>query len=157
DLKWIRQVRGTRDARQVAPHFRIQAHPILTILFSFRQGPCLVWNPAAIDDAQSWRNRADGAELESLLRRRPAALAFKIPIRRIQDLPNTIKVRFAITHSRYWIPARLRLSRSRCDGEQNNSEYRSRETQQRVSKRTLHRIELLQICGSSLSQTTCIV
>src|SRR5947199_9080253 len=112
------------------------------VLFPFRR-PLLIRYLSAFVDAPAGWPSPDRAELEN--RRRSAALAFQVPVCRVEGLPDAAQVRLAVRETPYLglqlvraecgLPGR-RLSRRRCGGEQND---------EREFQRISHRIDLLSV------------
>ena len=64
-----------------------------------------------LDHAAARRYRDECAQHESLVRRGSATLRFKIPIRGVEDLPESIQVGFAVRRTRYLISRSLSCDR----------------------------------------------
>src|SRR5213593_2242942 len=148
DLEWIRQIRSAGHTGQMTFQFRIELQAVLVVFLFLFRGPLLIRNPSAFDDAQAWRRCADRAELEN--RRRSAALAFEVPVCRVEGLPDAAQVRLAVRETSYLglqlvraecgLPGR-RLSRRRCDGEQNDEREFQRISHRIVSLASLYSVE----------------
>ena len=106
DLKRIGHIRGTRNAWQITLHFRIQLHPVLSVFLLFFRCPRLVRNLVALDYTRPAGNAESRAE--SSHRSWGRRMILNVPVGRVECLPNTIQVGFAIGGPRCAIGRSLR-------------------------------------------------
>ena len=88
------QIRGARDARQVALPERVGHEPVLEVLVALRERRRLIRNGAALDHAHSRRNAFAGR------------VRFEIPVRGGDDLPDAVQVGLAVRCTRAVVAGR---------------------------------------------------
>ncbi len=124
NLKGIGHVSRSRHARQIAFQFRIGSPAIGKIFLLFRAGCRQIRQRVALDDSNSGRHRADGAQ-GGWSRTWPVRLY--IPIGLVESLPNPVQVGLAVDCTQPAVGRRLSSGRdskqkSQRDGCRGNQE-----------------------------------
>src|SRR5438067_784477 len=94
NLKRIGHIRGARHARQITLDFRVSDQAVFKVLFLFRGRRGQVGDIIPLHDAWPRRHCADRTEGHHLSRSRRMLL--EVPVCRVDSLPDTVQVWFAV-------------------------------------------------------------